>query len=277
MNIGIRLHDAAPGTLRERAGFVREQGFACVHLALGKTIDPGLMDPAAATPGLAAQVKRDLGDLDLAVLGCYLNLTHPDEAAYRDTLRRYFAHIRLARWMNAGCVGTETGNPNAQYRYDPAASHTQEALELFIRRVAPVVECAERFGVTLAIEPVYTHIVYDGRAARTVLDAIRSENLKIILDPVNLLHPDNLDRRDRVLAQAIDLLGEDVVILHMKDYQRTQDGLRSMACGLGEMDYSPILRFAKARKPFIQMTLEDTTPANARNARLHLETLAAGL
>ena len=80
-----------------------------------------------------------------------------------------------------------------------------------------------------------------------------------------------------MLAQAIDLLGEDVVILHMKDYQRTQDGLRSMACGLGEMDYSPILRFAKTRKPFIQMTLEDTTPANARDARLHLETLAAGL
>ena len=120
---------------------MREQGFACVHLALGKTIDPGLMDPAAATPGLAAQVKRDLGDLDLAVLGCYLNLTHPDEAAYRDTLRRYFAHIRLARWMNAGCVGTETGNPNAQYRYDPAASHTQEALELVVMMFSDEQQC----------------------------------------------------------------------------------------------------------------------------------------
>ena len=277
MNIGIRMHDAAPGTLRERAGFIREQGFSCVHLALSKTIDPKLMEPAAATPGLAAQVKHDLGDIDLAVLGCYLNLTHPDENAYQDILKRYRAHIQLARWMNAGCVGTETGNPNAGYTYDPARSHTPEALEMFIRRVSPVVECAEHFGVTLAIEPVYTHIVHDGKAARRVLDAIRSDNLKIILDPVNLLHTDNIDRRDDVIREAIDLLGEDVVIIHMKDYQRTENGLKSMACGLGEMNYADILRFARYQKPFIQMTLEDTKPDNAEAARLYLEQLAEEL
>ena len=277
MNIGIRMHDAAPGTLAERAGFVRTQGFSCVHLALSKTIDPKLMEPAAATPGLAAQVKRDLGDIDLAVLGCYLNLTHPEENAYRDTLQRYRAHIQLARWMNAGCVGTETGNPNPGYTYDPVRSHTPEALEMFIRRVAPVVECAQNFGVTLAIEPVYTHIVHDGKAARRVLDTIRSDNLKIILDPVNLLHTDNIDRRDDVIREAIDLLGDDVVIIHMKDYRRTENGLSSMACGLGEMDYADILRFAKYRKPFIQMTLEDTKPDNAEAARLYLEKIAEGL
>ena len=277
MNIGIRMHDAAPGTLRERAGFIREQGFSCVHLALSKTIDPMLMEPAAATPGLAAQVRHDLGDIDLAVLGCYLNLTHPDEAAYRDILKKYRAHIQLARWMNAGCVGTETGNPNAGYTYDPARSHTPEALEMFIRRVAPVVECAEHFGVTLAIEPVYTHIVHDGKAARRALDAIQSDNLKIILDPVNLLHTDNVDRRDDVIREAIDLLGEDVVIIHMKDYQCTENGLISMACGLGEMNYADILRFAKYQKPFIQMTLEDTQPDNAEAARLYLEQLAEEL
>ena len=277
MNIGIRMHDAAEGTLKERAGFVRAQGFSCVHLALSKTIDPKLMEPAAATPGLAAQVKHDLGDIELAVLGCYLNLTHPDEAAYRDILRRYRAHIQLARWMNAGCVGTETGNPNADYAYDPARSHTPEALEMFMRRVAPVVECAENFGVTLAIEPVYTHIVHDGKAARKVLDTIRSDNLKIILDPVNLLHPDNVDRRDDVIREAIDLLGDDVVIIHMKDYKRGENSLSSMACGLGEMDYTDILRFAKYQKPFIQMTLEDTKPDNAEAARLYLEQLAETL
>ena len=179
--------------------------------------------------------------------------------------------------MNAGCVGTETGNPNAGYTYDPMHSHTPEALEMFIRRVAPVVECAENFGVTLAIEPVYTHIVHNGKAARKVLDAIQSDNLKIILDPVNLLHTDNVDRRDAVIREAIDLLGEDVVIIHMKDYQRAENGLKSMACGLGEMDYTDILRFAKYQKPFIQMTLEDTKPDNAEAARLYLEQLAEGL
>lgn len=277
MNIGLRMHDAAPGTLAERAQAIWKQGFTCVHLALSKTIGPQLMNPEAATPGLAAHVKKELGELDVAVLGCYLNLTHPDEAAYRETLKKYKAHVQLARWMNAGVLGTETGNPNAAYKYDPLRSHTPEALEMFIRRVTPVVECAERFGVTLAIEPVYDHIVYDGRAARKVLDAVRSDNLKIILDPVNLLHPDNFDRRDEVIAEAIDLIGEETVIVHMKDYVPGGEKYAACACGLGVMDYRAILRFVKERKPYIQMTMEDTKPDNAEAARLYLEEVAAGL
>ena len=105
MNIGIRMHDAAEGTLKERAGFVRAQGFSCVHLALSKTIDPKLMDPAAATPGLAAQVKHDLGDIDLAVLGCYLNLCSPDLESHEKTVEIYKAHLRFAKRMGALLVG----------------------------------------------------------------------------------------------------------------------------------------------------------------------------
>lgn len=277
MNIGLRMHDSAPGTLAERAQAIRQQGFSCVHLALSKTISPEMMNPEVATPGLAAHVKKSLGDLDVAVLGCYLNLTHPDESAYRETLKKYKAHLQLARWMNAGVVGSETGNPNAGYKYDPLRSHTPEALEMFIRRVAPVVECAENFGVTFAIEPVYDHIVYDGKAARKVLDAIQSDNLKIILDPVNLLHPDNFDRRDEVIGEAIDLIGEETMIVHMKDYVPGGEKYTPCACGLGVMDYTAILRFVKERKPFIQMTMEDTKPDNAEAARLHLEALAAAL
>ena len=272
MNIGIRMHDAAPGTLRERAGFIREQGFQCVHLALSKTIDPKLMEPAAATPDLAAQVKHDLGDIDLAVLGCYLNLTHPDESVYRDTVERYVAHMQLARWMGAGVVGTETGNPNPEYRYDPQHSHTDAALEMFIRRVEPVVKIAEKLGVTLAIEPVYKHIVCDGKRARRVLDAIASPNLQIILDPVNLLHPDNLHRREEVIAEAIELLGREIAVIHIKDYVNNgTDNMPCMAAGLGEMDYSAVLRFAKLQKPHIQMTFEETKPDNAVAAREHIQ------
>ncbi len=36
MQIGIRLHDIAPGTLEERVEIAHEQGFTCAHLALTK-------------------------------------------------------------------------------------------------------------------------------------------------------------------------------------------------------------------------------------------------
>ena len=277
-NIGIRLHDTVPGTLEQRAQAALKQGFSCVHLALGKVLDPSLLEPEKATPGLGVYVKRALNGLDVAVLGCYLNLAHPDEAVYRRTVLQYTAHLRLARFMDAGVVGTETGNPNAGYTYDPENSHSVEALELFIRRVKPVVEAAEKLGTLLAIEPVCTHIVSDARRARRVLDAVASPNLQIILDPVNLLHPDNLFRREEVIGEAIELLGRDTAVIHLKDYiNEGQGGIRSLAAGLGEMDYTAVLRFALQHKPTIQMTLEDTLPDNARAAREHIVRLISEL
>ncbi len=270
MSIGIRMHDLAPGTLEERAALARELGFGCVHLALSKVIAPELMEPAAATPGLASYVRGALGGLDVAVLGCYLNLTHPDEVEYRRIVQRYVAHLRLARWLGAGVVGTETGNPNAAYRYDPALSHTQESLCLFVDRLRPVVAAAQKLGAVLAIAPGYTHIVYCARAARRVLDEIASPNLQIILDPVNLLHPDNLARRDEVIAEAVELLCADTAVLHIKDYVCTPDGLRAVAAGMGEMDYTLLRPFAK-RKPHIDVTLENTTPQNVSAARAYVQ------
>lgn len=274
MNIGIRMHDAAPGTMAQRAGYVKAQGFSCVHLALSKALGPEYMEPSVATPGLAAQVKKVLAGLDVAVLGCYLNLAHPDPDVYRDTVKRYQAHLTLARWMNAGVVGTETGNPNAEYRYDPEKSHSEDALSLFIDRVAPVVEIAEKAGAVLAIEPVYTHIVSTPKRARKVLDAIHSPALRVIFDPVNLFHADNFDQREAILDEAMEILQDEIVILHMKDCVLENGVVRSMACGLGGMRYEKLLRFALDKKPGIQMTLEDTLPGNAENARLHLERLA---
>lgn len=40
------------------------------------------------------------------------------------------------------------------------------------------------------------------------------------------------------------------------------DKLVSVGAGLGQMDYSDVIRFMKTRKPFIHATLENTTPEN---------------
>ena len=272
--IGLRLHDAAPGTLAERASFAKAQGFTCCHLALSKTMGKQYMTPGVLTPGLAREVLDALQGLDTAVLGCYLNLATPDMDEYRDAVRKYTVHLRFSRWMNAGVVGTETGDPNKEYRFDPLTSHTEASLDLFIRRLAPVVEAAEKLGAIIAIEPVYRHIVSDGRRARQVLDAFHSPNLGIIFDPVNLLDDCNYGDARRIIDEAIDQLQDDILVVHMKDYILTDGGrMKAVAAGTGLMDYTAIARFVAEKKPSIQMTLEDTQPDNAEQARKFVEEL----
>ena len=278
MQLGIRLHDVNTGlapeaqTMEARAETARAEGFSCVHLALSKVIKGVAFDDCALTEGLAMYTRRVFArnELDVAVLGCYLNLAHPDQAKLKEIQSRYFGHIRVAALMGAGVVGTETGAPNAEYKMD-ANTHTREALDSFIRGLAPVVECAEHYGVTVAIEPVWKHIVYDADRAAQVLDAIGSHNLRIILDPVNLLYPGNVNTREQVIGDAIERLGDKVAVVHLKDFVPAGDDLKSVAAGTGEMDYTQILRFMKDRKPYVQATLENTDNSNAVAAREFLE------
>lgn len=278
MQVGIRLHDVNTGlepalqTLERRAERAREEGFSCVHLAFSKVIKGVDFDGSALTEGLAMYARRVLSreGLDTAVLGCYLNLAHPDPEKLREIQSRYFGHIRVAALMGAGVVGTETGAPNPEYKTD-ANTHTEKALDAFIRGLAPVVERAEHYGVTVAVEPVWKHIVYDANRALRVLSAVRSPNLRIILDPVNLLYAGNAEQRDRVIGEAADKLGEYVAVVHLKDFVREGDALRSVAAGTGEMDYTRILRFIKERKPYIQATLENTTNDSAVQSREFLQ------
>ena len=276
MNIGIRLHDTAGASLGERLDSARRQGFSCAHLAIQKAVPGFRMDdaPALLTEDLAREVRAEFDSRGMAcaVLGCYLNLADPDEERYRRTLEIYFAHLRFARLIGAMTVGTETGAPNAGYRTGPEC-RTEEALALIIRRMAPVAERAREEGVVFAFEPVCRHIIHTPERAERLLDALGDDHVRIILDTVNLLTPDNHTRCDAILDECERRFGDRVAVLHLKDY-RAEEGaadLKACACGTGEMDYHRLLRFAAAR-PGIPMTLENTKPDNAEAARLFLET-----
>ena len=268
MQLGIRLHDTTKLPFAERIADVRRLGFECGHLALAKVIDEFPTTDEALTPGLAMYIKNvfSKNNVDIAVLGCYLNLANPNKEQLEKTVHRYMAHIRFASWLGCGVVGTETGAPNETYTFTPEC-HTEKALQLFINNVRPVVRYAEQMGVVFAIEPVYRHIVCNPERARRVLDEIGSPNLQIIFDPVNLLDISNYQDREAIFAQAIDLLGPDIAMVHLKDFVVKDGKLNSLGCGLGEMDYTQVLKFMKERKPYIHATLEDTRPENNQQVK----------
>ncbi len=274
MQLGIRLHDAKELPLPQRLEEVGKQGFACAHVALSKVINENSVADGALTPGYAMYLKRLFWEkkIDFAVLGCYLNLAHPEPKELKAIQQKYRAHIRFASLLGCGVVGTETGAPNADYRYEPAC-RSKEALEQFISGLRPVVQYAEQMGVLVAIEPVARHIVYDAARAREVLDTIASPNLQIILDPVNLLDMDNYQDQTAILEESIRLLGEDTAVVHIKDYNVVDGELKSVAAGLGKMNYAPIINYIKKNKPYIHVTLEDTLPENAEAAREHIQEL----
>ena len=276
MRLGIRAHDTKYAPLEELIPNIHNLGFKCMHIALSKSIKEFKPDICTMTPGLAMYMKELCieNKVDIAVLSCYLNLCNPDPEQHKQIVEKYKAHIRFASVLGCGVVGTETGAVNVEYKYEPA-NHTEEALNLFIENLKPIVKYAEQFGVIIAIEPVWKHIVCTIERARKVLDAIDSPNLQIIFDPVNVLYTGNIDRQDEIIEQAFDLLRDEIAVVHCKDYVVEGDELKSIAAGTGGLNYPLLLKKIKQYKPYVHCTLENTVPENAIATRDFMENLYA--
>lgn len=272
MNIGIRLHDTRPGTLRERLGFAAAQGFSCVQLAMSKAVPGFRMEdaPELLTKELAAEVKEEMAGvgMECAVLGCYLKLACGNAERAERVRRIYLAHLRFAAETGALCVGTETPPADAP---EGEACRTEEQYRLFIERMRPLAREAEELGVTLAVEPVCSHIIHDASLAERMLEDLKSDRVRIILDAVNLIDSAHTGEADRLVGEAVRRLGDRVCVLHMKDFIPQPEMPRPLPvpCGQGRMDYGPLLRLAKDRQ--LPMTLENTTPDNAEETRRWLE------
>ena len=275
MDIGIRLHDTKPGTLGERLGFAAEQGFSCVQLAMGKAVPGFRMNeaPKLLTEELAAEVRRELArtEIGCAVLGCYLKLAQMNEEEARRVREIYEAHLRFAVQIGAGCVGTETPPADGAGGKDCRA---EEYYRLFLDRVRPVVRAAEENGAILGIEPVCTHIVYDTARAERLLEDLGSDSVRIILDAVNLVDSAHTEEAGDLIRDAVRRLGDRVCVLHMKDFVPDPESERPLPvpCGQGRLEYGPLLKLAGDRG--LPMTLENTTPDNAEQTRIWLESQA---
>lgn len=272
MRIGVRGHDVLHESLESLFENIHKQGFHCTQLALSKAVREFKVSDCVMTPGLAMYIKELCTDkrVDVAVLGCYLNLANPDKEKLKKIQDTYKAHIRFASVLGAGMVGTETGAVNEEYKYSPD-NHTEDALDIFIEGLRPVVEYAEKMGVILAIEPVYKHIVCDFKRARKVLDTIGSPNLQLIFDPVNIISLQNYNNQDDLIREAFELCGNEICCMHLKDFVIENNEIKPVISGDGMLNYPLLMKYIKTYKPYVHCLLENTRHENAMRAKSFVE------
>ncbi|GAA3329134.1 hypothetical protein GCM10020331_075940 [Ectobacillus funiculus] len=82
-------------------------------------------------------------NIQIAVLGCYINMIHPDQDERRKALERFKEHIRYARDFGCSIVGTETGNVNADIVYT-VENFKEEPFQQVVSSVRELVNEAEK-------------------------------------------------------------------------------------------------------------------------------------
>lgn len=215
------------------AGFETAQyNFACSGLpAMPDGIPP---DAAAAI----AKASMSAGVPLCAVSGTY-NMAHPDPAVRAEGLLRLevIAASCAAIGTRLVTLCTGTRDPDDQWRHhrDNGSAHAWRDM---LAEMEKAIEIAMRHDIRLGIEPELANIVDSAVKARRLLDEMGRDRLAIVLDPANLFETADMKTQHRIVADAIDLLGPDIVMGHAKD--RAADGSFATA-GKGVLDYAHYL------------------------------------
>jgi sugar phosphate isomerase/epimerase len=261
MRLGVRAHDFGKLPVGELAGRIAGKGFSCVQLAPPKAIAGFDTDLGRLSSDFACHVREAFRrqDLQIAVLGCYINLADPDAGQRQRLVARFKKYLRYARNFGCSIVGTETGSLNSDFSFH-LENRSEKAFQTVLGSVREMVAEAERCGVFVGIEGVERYVISDPPRIRRLIDSIGSNNLQIIFDPVNLLSVENYRRQDAIITESFELFGDRIAILHAKDFVVAGGGLRSVLAGQGLLNYRLLSDLTRARQPGINIIMEDTQP-----------------
>jgi sugar phosphate isomerase/epimerase len=204
-----------PATVFRR---IRADGFSAVQFNLSCAgLDPiPAQLPDGTGAGVLARARAE--GLTLAALSGTWNMVHPDPEARRAARRGFANVLAAARDMEVPLVTLCTGSRDAADMWRAHPDNASPAAWTDLRaEMDMALEAAEAMELALAIEPEPGNVVADARLARRFLDEVGSPRLGIILDAANLLPPEALPRQAEVVAEALDLLGGNLMLVHAKD------------------------------------------------------------
>lgn len=259
LNIGIRAHDIDTLPLEELVSEIASKGLTAVQLALGKSFKEMNTSLGSLSPGFAHYIGSAFKQkgIQIAILGCYINMIHPDRHVRRNELERFKEHIRFARDFGCSIVGTETGNVNPDIVYTEENFKEQPFYEV-VESVKELVEEAEKFGVIVGIEGGINHPIHSPQRMKQLLEEIPSNQLQVIYDPANFISMDNYQHQEVVIQEAIELFGDKIVALHAKDFIIEDNWVKIVPVGKGLLNYEFIFKSIKQKKPFLNVLMEGT-------------------
>lgn len=214
---------------------VKAAGFGSAQYNMACSGLPSMPDAIAPQVSSAVAAAAASGGISICAVSGTYNMAHPDPAIRAQGLGRLRVIAEACKAMGTSLVTLCTGtrNPDDQWGGHPDNGGA-DAWRDMRSEMEKAVGIADDHGLFLGIEPELANIVDSAANARRLLDGIGSPTLKIVLDPANLFEVATLAEQRRLVAEAVDLLGDRIVMAHAKD--RTPSGDFATA-GKGVIDF----------------------------------------
>jgi sugar phosphate isomerase/epimerase len=236
--VGIFAKTFSRPTPEENLDAVRSHRLGVVQYNLACAGLPSL--PERIEPALARQIAAAAASrrITIAAVSGTFNMIDPVRVRREAGLRRLGRLAGACRLLGTKVITLCTGtrDPDDMWRGHPG-NRRPDAWADLLGAMEQVLAVAEEHDLWLAVEPETANVVDSPAEARRLLDQLGSPRLKIIIDPANLFHAEDLPRQRAILDAAFDLLGPDIVLAHAKDVRVVDGTVRHVAAGTGVLDY----------------------------------------
>ena len=181
-------------------------------------------------------------------------LASESEADRREGVDHIHKHLEHCRDIGVVCLGlsvitNESGDPWAE------AVWTR-----LVQGFGEIMPAAERLGVDVTVHPGNRGPLDSPGQLRRLLDEVKSPNLKIMLDPVNMSNHRVVHNYTDFLNYCFDELGDSIIGAHAKDlaFDNTHwvTKIDEMPPGTGLLDYEVYLRRLDELDREIILTIE---------------------
>jgi sugar phosphate isomerase/epimerase len=248
VHLGIFAKIFVRPTLGATLDAVVSHGLDCVQFNFACAGLPSM--PDKINPALAAQIGREARqrNITIAAVSGTFNMIDSNLAQRQAGLRRLEEMAASCAALGASIITLCTGTRDSEdmWRHHPL-NEGAEAWRDLLQSMTAALKIADKYNITLGIEPETANVISSASKARRLLDDMGSPRLKIVMDASNLFHPGDRANREDVLTEAFDLLGDDLVLAHAKDFRDTGK-MEYVAPGKGILPWAHYLQLLRASK-----------------------------
>jgi sugar phosphate isomerase/epimerase len=242
-------------------------GYGLAHwnfAAIGRSTLAADVDAAQFT---AVRAAFDAAGLGMPSVSGTFNMIHPDADLRARQIAQAVRLIGLVPQLGAGVLTLCTGTRDSDNMWRAHSGNADPSAWSDLRHsLDSLLEASREAGILLGVEPELANVVRDARTARHLLDEVGLDApIGIILDPANLLTPDTVDQQNKIIGEAVDLLGGRVIGIQAKDVV----GSGYSAPGAGLMNY-PALFTQLARIGPVPVIVQDASEDDAARVRADL-------
>lgn len=215
---------------------IKEHGLEHVHFNMSCC---GLASQPLEIPiEITTQVKTAANENSISIIGLSstFNMIHPDSKVRDEGIKSLEVLASCCSSLGTRfislCSGTR--DPINKWKWHPenaSAASWKQLLQILEKAVT----IAEKYQVYLGIEPEEGNVICNARKARKLLNEVRSDRIKTILDPANFFETtEHSSQINELIEEAVDLLHNDIWMAHAKD-RDLMGNIR--APGKGDIDF----------------------------------------